>query len=38
MAEGQVAHDALNQLNGQKLDYVNELDSAMELWLSYNER
>ncbi|MGM0751552.1 MAG: ribosomal protection-like ABC-F family protein [Bacillota bacterium] len=37
MASGMVDYDALNQLYGKKLDYVNELDSAMELWLRYSE-
>ncbi|MFI8575510.1 ribosomal protection-like ABC-F family protein [Rossellomorea aquimaris] len=37
MAAGQVDYDALNHLYGQKLDYVKELDSAMELWMRYSE-
>ncbi|TQR19388.1 ribosomal protection-like ABC-F family protein [Psychrobacillus vulpis] len=37
MAADHMDYDELNKLYGRKLDLMNELDSVMDLWLSFNE-
>ena len=38
MADSQIEYDALNKLYERKLDFVKELDVAMELWLSLQRK